>query len=599
MTQFLGSHPISSDRIKSLITLGFIAAIAVVSHTLISEHQLVNWVYLSYPACMLLAFFHTHPRIKAIAAITSMAIILIGGYFEPLELDAIEEAFILIPLFYIIIFPGSMWPIAAGGVLICSYLYELPPSEFEEFIEDAIEVVVITVFATIMTYYQQKFREQMLVFRKESLTDFLTSLGNRKAYFDALKAMENCASQQSAIIQIDLDNFKEVNESVGHDKGDKLLSLFANQLLKLSSDNLSSYRLSGDEFIIIYHQKDNLVLELQNLENQLSEIAANTYQIYPYTYKLKFCAGIAKLEDAMGNTEILSKNADIAVKKAKSQGKDMIRWYDHELIDETIRQHQIETELAAAIENDQFKLLYQPKVDIKSGEICGAEALIRWHHPQLGVVSPFEFIGIAERSKLIIPIGRWVVEQATKQAKAWQNAGHELCVSVNVSTVQFAHDDIYTLVTSSLNSADLPAHLLQLEITETTLMQQPENIISACNRLRELGVTVAIDDFGVAYSSLNYLKKLPIDVLKIDKSFIDECVQRHEDHMIVRTIIQLGHNLGKIVIAEGVEDKAQLDLLADESCTHYQGYHFARPLEVDDLSGLLEARNLKTELIIN
>ena len=592
MTQFLGSTPISPNRIRTLITLGFIAAITVVSHTLISEHHLVRWVYLSYPVCMLLAYFHTHPLIKAGAAISSMAIILVGGYFEPLELDAIEEAFILIPLSYIVLFPGSMWPIASGGILILSYLYELPESEFEEFIEDAIEVVVITVFATIMTYYQQKFREQMLVFRKESLTDFLTSLGNRKAYFDALKTMESRASKQSAIIQIDLDNFKEVNESVGHDKGDKLLSLFAKELMKLSSSNLSAYRLSGDEFTIIYHQEIDLVSELHTLENQLIKIAANTYQITPYSYKLNFCAGIATLEDAMGNTEVLSKNADIAVKKAKSQGKGNIRWYDHELIDETIRQHQIESELAAAIENHQFKLLYQPKVDIKSGKICGAEALIRWHHPQLGVVSPFEFIGIAERSKLIIPIGRWVIEQATIQAKAWQDAGHELCVSVNVSTVQFAHDDIYTLVTSSLNSVSLPAHLLQLEITETTLMQQPDNIINACNQLRKLGVTVAIDDFGVAYSSLNYLKKLPIDVLKIDKSFIDECVQRHEDHMIVRTIIQLGHNLGKTVIAEGVEDKAQLDLLADEACMHYQGYHFARPLEIDDLSNLLANKRM-------
>ncbi|MFA0570151.1 MAG: putative bifunctional diguanylate cyclase/phosphodiesterase [Vibrio gallaecicus] len=587
MTQFLGSHPISTNRIRTLITLGFVAAVTIVSYTLISEHQLVRWIYLSYPACMLIAFFHKHPQVKSVAAVASMTIILVGGYVEPLELDTIEEAFILIPLSYIVIFPGSMWPIASGGVLILSYLYELPESEFEEFIEDAIEVVIITVFATIMTYYQQKFREQMLVFRKESLTDFLTSLGNRKAYFDTLKTMESLPSKQSAIIQIDLDNFKDVNESVGHDKGDKLLSMFAQELNQLSSENLSSYRLSGDEFIIICYEENDLTQELQSLENQLKQIAAKTYQINPYSYKLNFCAGIAKLEDSMGNTEILSKNADIAVKKAKSQGKGNIRWYDHELIDETIRQHQIETELAAAIENEQFKLLYQPKVDIKSGKICGAEALIRWHHPQLGVVSPFEFIGIAEKSKLIIPIGRWVIEEATKQAKIWHDEGFNLCVSVNVSTVQFAHDDIYTLVTSSLNTVELSPHLLQLEITETTLMQQPDNIINACNQLRKLGVTVAIDDFGVAYSSLNYLKKLPIDVLKIDKSFIDECVQRHEDHMIVRTIIQLGHNLGKTVIAEGVEDKTQLDLLADEACMHYQGYHFARPLEIDDLSTLL------------
>ncbi|MGF1753822.1 bifunctional diguanylate cyclase/phosphodiesterase [Vibrio makurazakiensis] len=576
-------------NMQYLIYTFYLISVALITHTLIIEHHEMRFAYLAYPITMMLALFHRNSNIKELSAVLSMGVILVGGYLEPLELDAIEEVFILIPLTYLIVFPGSMWPISSALLLILSYLYELPEEDFSEFVEDAIELIVISVFATVMTYYQQKFRKQMIRYRKDSLTDFLTEAQNRKAFFLALETLQTDAKKDHALIQIDLDNFKLVNESLGHANADILLKKYASYLLNINPLTVSVYRLSGDEFMLLIEEDKNLFEEVSVIEDHLSNLADQTYVLGQYSYKLTFSVGIALLSDAMQNTEILCKNVDAAVEKAKASGKNTVRWYDNELLNETVRQHQVERELASALQSEQLHLVYQPKVDIKSHSICGAEALIRWKHPDLGVISPIEFIEIAEKSKLIVSIGRWVILTAATQAKHWQQLGHELCVSVNVSTVQFAHDDMYQTVTDILEQTSLPAHLLQLEITETTLMQQPEHIIDSCNKLRELGVTIAIDDFGVAYSSLNYLKQLPIDVLKIDKSFIDECVKEHDDHMIVRTIIQLGHNMGKTVIAEGVEDADQLKLLELEECNHFQGYLFSKPLICEDFTQLLSS----------
>lgn len=573
--------------IRHFLYAGYLVAVALITHTLLVEHQAMRGIYLLYPLSMCAALFQTNKTIKAVAACFSIAVILIGGYFEPLELDAIEEVFILIPLTYLIAFPGSMWPIASAVLLVLSYLHELPEEEFSEFIEDAVELIVISGFATVMTYYQQNFRRQMTRYRKDALTDFLTGTKNRKAFFLDLEEIQNQECDTFALIQIDLDNFKLVNESMGHSNGDILLKHFAAKLLQFNRAQVSVYRLSGDEFILLVSEQSDLIRELSAIEESLHLLSEEAYSVGQYSYKLTFSVGIALLSEAMGNTEVLCKNADIAVEKAKGLGKNSVRWYDNELLNETIRQHQIERELSSALKSNQLKLEYQPKVEIDSYQICGAEALIRWNHPDLGVISPAEFISIAEKSKLIVSIGRWVVETAAAQAKNWLDRGKEVCVSVNVSTVQFEHDDMYTTVTQVLNQTGLPPHLLQLEITETTLMQQSEQTISSCNKLRKLGVTIAIDDFGVAYSSLNYLRKLPIDVLKIDKSFIDDCVHHHDDHMIVRTIIQLGHNLGKNVIAEGVEYTDQFELLKAESCNQFQGYLFSKPLPVADFDELL------------
>lgn len=576
------------QTIKHVLAGVYLFAVYLISYTLITEHQIVSWFYILFPIAMIVAYVSKNHHIKVTASIVSLVVLFGGGLVEPLELDAIEEAFIGLPLCYIILFPGSLWPIAIGAALILSYLVDLPAEEFDEYIEDAIEVAFITVFATIMTYFQQKSERQSNLYKKASLTDYLTKLPNRKAFFNDIEELKASDSVDYAALQVGLDNLKKVNDELGYGYGDALLLNFSRQIQSLLGPSAKLYRLGGDDLIaLIKCTEDN-----QNEINELIEGVEARYdavcQIHNTSHRLRYYAGISMLSDAQSNVKVWGKNVDVALAKSKRKGDGTLQWYDDELMNETIRDHQIEIELKGAIDNDQMFLLYQPKVDAKTNAIIGAEALLRWKHPDLGFVPPLDFIGIAERTAQIIPIGRWVIEQAIKQSSEWRRMGHEICISVNVSSVQFAHDDIYPYICEMLSKYCLPAELLQIEITETAMMDKYSHVAQTCKQLQEAGVSIAIDDFGVEYSSLNYLKKLPIDVVKIDKSFIDDCVQDVTDHMIVRTIIQMAHNLGKTAIAEGVEYNEQLELLRREQCHQFQGYLFSKPVSTNEFVVLLE-----------
>ncbi|EGU49515.1 EAL domain-containing protein [Vibrio orientalis CIP 102891 = ATCC 33934] len=566
----------------------YLASVYLISYTLITEHHIVSWFYLLFPIAMLVAYFVQHFRIKLAASIISLVVLFGGGIIEPLELDAIEEAFIVLPLCYIILFPGSLWPIAVGAALILSYLINLPAEEFDEFIEDAIEVAFITVFATIMTYFQQKSEKQSNLYKEASLTDYLTKLPNRKAFFNAVHELKACDTVDYAALQIGLDNLKKVNDDLGYGYGDALLLGFSRQMKRLLGESNQLYRLGGDDLIALIKCTDGNQNELNELIEGLRVNYDSVCQIHNTSHRLRYYAGIAMLSDAQNNIKVWGKNVDVALAKSKRKGDGVIQWYDDELMNETIREHQIEIELKGAIDNEQMFLVYQPKVDVKSQEIIGAEALLRWEHPDLGFVPPCDFIGVAEKTAQIIPIGRWVIEQAIKQSSEWRKQGYEICISVNVSSVQFAHDDIYPYISEMLKRHQLPSKLLQIEITETAMMDKYSHVADTCQLLQDAGVSIAIDDFGVEYSSLNYLKQLPIDTVKIDKSFIDDCVEDITGHMIVRTIIQMAHNLGKTVIAEGVEHTDQLELLNRENCHQFQGYLFSKPILPSEFMQLLK-----------
>jgi len=569
-----------------VLTGVYLVAVYLISYTLITEHQIVSWFYLLFPISMLVAYFSNNSRIKLGASILSLIVLFGGGIVEPLELDAIEEAFIGLPLCYIILFPGSLWPIAIGAALIVSYWVDLPAEEFDEFIEDAIEVAFITVFATIMTYFQQKSEKQSNLYKEASLTDHLTKLPNRKAFFHVVNELQACESIDYAALQIGLDNLKKVNDELGYGYGDALLLNFSHQMKRLLGDHTQLYRLGGDDLIALVQCVDGNRDEINQLINGLESNYDSVCQIRNTSHRLRYYAGIAMLSDAQNNTEVWGKNVDVALAKSKRKGDGVIQWYDDELMNETIHDHQVETELKGALDNQQMYLVYQPKVDINTREIVGAEALLRWEHPDLGFVPPCDFIGVAEKTAQIIPIGRWVIEQAIKQSSEWREQGYEICISVNVSSVQFAHDDIYPFIAETLNRYQLPSRCLQIEITETAMMDKYSHVADTCKKLQDIGVSIAIDDFGVEYSSLNYLKQLPIDTIKIDKLFIDDCVAEATDHMIVRTIIQMAHNLGKTVIAEGVEYSEQLELLNRENCHQYQGYLFSKPILPSDFEQL-------------
>ncbi len=564
-------------KVKLAVHIVFYLAVIYLSSILISQHPLVGWWYLSFPVLMAIGHFHHHPNVKRWCAVLSVAVIAYGGWLEPLNPAYIEECFTLLPLCYIVMFPGSLWPNAVMPVLLVAYLNYLPRVEYLAFLGDVFELAMITALASVMMLFHKKYLHLAKAYQKDSLTDFLTQLPNRKAFLSDIKHLS--ARFDYAVIGIGLNDFKNVNDNLGYTNGDELLVKFGRHLCTLVGQRGTVYRLGGDEFTILISAKGDVTETVVAVLDMLVDSAQKVFMIGNTSHRLTYSIGVALLRDALGDTRLWGKNAATALYKARSRGPNQIQWYDDELLEESIRQHQIEVELASAIEAEQFYLLYQPKVDVKQNIILGAEALIRWEHPFLGTIPPNDFIGIAEKTAQIVPIGRWVLRQACMQAKRWYDMNRPICVSVNVSTVQFAHDEIDEYIQTVLEEIRLPAHLLQIEITETALMQRSEFVVSSCKKLREIGVSVAVDDFGIEYSSLNYLKHLPIDVLKIDKSFIDDCALGNTDHMLVRTIIQIGRNLNKRVVAEGVEYQEQLALLAAEGCDEYQGYLFSKPID--------------------
>ena len=566
-----------------VLGLVLVAQTLFVDHLNMGHHQLA-YVSLTFALFMILGGLTTQERLRQLCALLSLAVLLASLLFYPKQHLPISDTYFLIPLGFLLLMRGFVWPVASSLVVlaICfPHNIEFYPRSFWE---DALELIIITSFATLSISYRHRLHAQVLKFRQESITDFLTGVGNRKAFTELLEAINDRRDESGdyALLVLDIDNFKRLNDSLGHQAGDQLLTKLTDRLQQFPSAHqmCSSqvYRLSGDEFALVIgadYLDRTLVMPLVE---ELVKHCQQEYRVANSSYFTTISIGIALLSDAGNQVELWYRNADIAMFRAKLKGKNRIQWYDQLLNAEMIRHHKIEQELAFVLNKKQLSLYYQPKVDIQTNCIEHAEALIRWFHPQLGMITPAEFVNVAEKSQQIIPIGRWVVYTACKQAKAWFDEGRQVCIAVNVSTIQFLYDDIIELVANALKAYQLPPHLLQIEITETTLMTELSRVTQTCQKLRDMGVQIAIDDFGTAYSSLNYLKQLPIDMIKIDKSFVDECVHNKDSHMILRTIIQLGHNLGKKVIAEGVNSEAQLALLHQEECDLYQGYLCSQPL---------------------
>tara|TARA_Y100001956_G_C4123680_1_gene188887 strand:+ start:912 stop:2687 length:1776 start_codon:yes stop_codon:yes gene_type:complete len=575
-----------SDGLQVMGYLAYLSAVGWVTYTLTMVPHIWNHVYYLFPLMMMVALFIKDNSLKHLFAFSSLALIVIGGLIEPFTLENIEGSLVLLPLCYIVLFPGTLWPIAVGAALINSYLYQLSIEDFEAFVDVSIEVTALTLFSTLMVYFYVKTSQQAAQFLKDSLTDYLTQLPNINAYHEAVKDVNKSSATHFGLIHIGLEGFKNVNDRLGYRHGDALLVAFAKHLQDLVGVRGKIFRFGGDEFVVLVENKD-IETTLNELVDELSMHQKMMFSIDNTSHRIDYCIGIAMAMDAKGNTELWGKNADFALYKARTEGAGSVCWFDDQLLNETIRQHQIETEIKDALANQQFVLQYQPKVSINEARIIGAEALIRWNHPHLGPISPAEFIPVAEKTTQIVPLGQWIIYQACRQAKQLNEQGLDVCVAVNVSTVQFAHADLFDVVCKALKDTQLPSHLLQIEITESTLMSDPEHITDICRQLRAVGVTIAIDDFGVEYSCLKYLKQLPIDVLKIDKCFVDECSNSHSDRVLVNTMVQMGHSLGIKVIAEGVEYEEQLAVLEELGCDQYQGYLFSQPLSYQEFSSML------------
>lgn len=424
--------------------------------------------------------------------------------------------------------------------------------------------------------------------------DSLTALPNRFMFTELLNAALASARRHErklAVLFIDLDRFKNINDTLGHEAGDKLLSKMAKRLKKTlrSSDVIG--RLGGDEFVILVPELED-PRQAAAIARKVLSAAVKPVIVLGQECRVTASVGICIFPDGADSEQELMKNADIAMYRAKEEGKNTFQFYSEKIKARSLERLILENNLRSALERNEFFLHYQAKRDLQTGEIVGVEALVRWRHPDLGVVSPAQFIPLAEETGLIVLIGRWVLKTACAQNMAWQKEGlPPICMAVNLSMRQSFDDGLIEDVATVLKETGMPPELLELEITEGMVMQDTERAISILTEIKKLGVRLAIDDFGVGYSSLSQIKKFPIDTLKVDGSFIRDIPQNMEDRAITEAIIAMGKTLSLTVIAEGVETEEQETFLREHACDQSQGFLFSRPIPPEKFSDLMR-RNL-------
>lgn len=421
--------------------------------------------------------------------------------------------------------------------------------------------------------------------------DDLTGLPNRALFQDRLKQVLGHARRTGKLVAvhlIDLDHFKDINDTMGHDAGDALLKGIGERLLGCVRTSDTVARIGGDEFGVIQvepNNADSIAILAQKLLKSLEQ----PFKIDGHDVHSNASIGITIFPDDAEKPEEILRNADMALYHGKGENRGTYNFFVTKMNDEVQRRRAIEDDMRAGLERGEFVLHYQPKLHIRSNRITGMEALIRWNHPQQGFMSPAEFIPVAERSKLIVPIGEWVLREACARNKAWTDAGlGPIKVAVNLSAVQIHETDLTATVRGVLEETGLDASQLELEITESLAMRNAEATIELFTELSEFGVSVSIDDFGTGYSSLSYLKDFPIQRIKIDKAFIDDIGSDENPGAIARAVTTIGHSFGMEITAEGVETEDQLTFLHSLDCDEIQGYYFSRPLPEDQLGEFLK-----------
>jgi diguanylate cyclase (GGDEF)-like protein/PAS domain S-box-containing protein len=433
--------------------------------------------------------------------------------------------------------------------------------------------------------------------------DSLTDLPNRILLNDRIAqaiALAYRHKQKGALLFLDLDRFKHINDSLGHAAGDRLLQSVAQRLVACvrSSDTVS--RQGGDEFVVLLsemtHAQDASVIA----EKILLSLAA-PHRIDEHELHITVSIGIVTFPDDGAQAESLMKNADFAMYHAKDMGRNNYQFFKPEMNFRAVERHSLENDLRHALEREEFVLHYQPKINLETGSIIGVEALIRWRHPQRGLVPPTQFIPVAEECGFIVPIGRWVLREACRQARMWQEWGlPPLRIAINISPVELRAKDFVAGVRGILAKTGLEARYLELELTETFLMQDSKSTVAVLKDLKDMGVHLALDDFGTGYSSLSYVKRFPIDTLKIDQSFVRDIVTDADDASIVSAVIGMGKSLHMRVVAEGVETREQLEFLQKHSCPFGQGYLFSPPLGAWEFAQLLgQSKRTVPETTVN
>jgi diguanylate cyclase (GGDEF)-like protein len=425
--------------------------------------------------------------------------------------------------------------------------------------------------------------------------DALTGLPNRLLLNDRAQHAISIADRKNtsvAVMLLDLDHFKNINDTLGHSVGDTLLVEIASRMRSITRYGDTLSRQGGDEFVILLPDAD--VDGAIHFAEKVTHIISQVYQIEDHDLTVTPSIGIAMYPMDGKDFQTLFQAADVAMYRAKDDGRNCYRFYTSELQISAARNLQIESALRQAIENDELEVYYQPQIDAMTEKLVGSEALLRWNHPALGMISPAEFIPIAESSGQIIAIGEWVLRTALEQLKTWIDAGMEpFLMAINLSAVQFRHPKLLSLILSVLQESGVSSEYLELELTESITMQDPMNAIAIMNELHSHGIRMSIDDFGTGYSSLSYLKKFSVYKLKIDQSFICDIGENIDDRNIVKTIISMAHNLNMITIAEGVETRDQLEFLQQNGCNEIQGYYFSKPIPASEFEAFVKQHALK------
>lgn len=421
--------------------------------------------------------------------------------------------------------------------------------------------------------------------------DALTDLPNRYLFLDRLKtALAHAARHENtlAVLFLDLDRFKDVNDTLGHAAGDQLLQEVGKRITTCIREEDTVARMGGDEFTVLL--PDIQIEDAKDVARRILNVFRKPFVLEEQELYISSSIGIAIASDKVLDAQTILRHADLAMYKAKENGKNRYWIYEMNMSIQAQNRLTLEQRLRKALERDEFVLYYQPQVDVTKGKILGMEALIRWKHPEEGLIPPMKFIPIAEETGLILPIGEWVLRTAIAQNITWQKEGFPaLRIAVNLSARQFEQENLVEQISKILDEEGMEGRWLELEITESVAMQDIELTSRVLKQLKELGIHIAIDDFGVGYSSLSYLKRFPIDTLKVDQSFIrDGLSQDSENGVIVSSILELARDLNYSAIAEGVETEAQLEFLKTKACAGIQGFLISRPLPARDMTTLLD-----------